>query len=199
MVLRQLGRGQHERLDVAQILHVLRGQEDVLQRGNGARTTFSVRLPAAAKMMSETISQRPLDVPGRIQFLNPRGLAVGVVLAGLGELGLLGGELLDDLVDLRLRGLRRVRRETAAARAETIIRVQMCAYGASFVLRRDRTRPVSEQLLGDGQSLHVAGALVDPADLGVAVQLFDRVVLGKADAAEDLDGSRGHLFGDLRA
>ena len=46
--------------------------------------------------------------------------------------------------------------------------------------------------------LHVAGSFVDAADFRVAVQLFDRVILRKAHATEDLDGFGGDRFGDLR-
>ena len=42
------------------------------------------------------------------------------------------------------------------------------------------------------------GAFVDAADLGVAVEFLDRVVLGEADAAEDLDRARGGVLGHLR-
>jgi hypothetical protein len=53
----------------------------------------------------------------------------------------------------------------------------------SFFVRRTSLRAVPQQLLGDGQSLHVAGTFVDPADFGIAIQLFDRVILGKAHTA----------------
>jgi len=54
----------------------------------------------------------------------------------------------------------------------------------------------AEQLFGDRHPLHVAGAFVNPADLGVAVELLDRVVSGEADSAENLDGEAGHLLGN---
>src|ERR1700722_12707002 len=51
--------------------------------------------------------------------------------------------------------------------------------------------------LRDGQPLHGAGAFIDSADFGIAVQLFDRVILSESHAAEDLDGSRGYSLGHL--
>ena len=44
------------------------------------------------------------------------------------------------------------------------------------------------QVFGDGDELHVAGALVDLADFGVAIVLFGGVFAGEADAAEELEG-----------
>ncbi len=49
----------------------------------------------------------------------------------------------------------------------------------------------SDGELGDGGELHEGGAFVDLADLGVAVELFDGVVLDEAGAAEDFDGEGG--------
>ena len=57
----------------------------------GGEDDVGDRLPAAG------------DGPAVVELLDARGLAIGVVLAGLGELGFLGRELLDDVVDLRLR------------------------------------------------------------------------------------------------
>ena len=54
------------------------------------------RLPAAA------------DVSGIVQLLNARRLAIDVILPRLGELRFLGRELLDDVVDLRRRWIRRI-------------------------------------------------------------------------------------------
>src|SRR5258706_14264126 len=53
----------------------------------------------------------------------------------------------------------------------------------------------AQKLLGDGRPLHVAGALVDSADLGVPIQFFDRIIAGKADAAEYFYCARGHPLG----
>ena len=49
---------------------------------------------------------------------------------------------------------------------------------------------LAENLFGDGLQLQVGRAFVDLADLGVAVQLLDRIVLHEAVAAEQVDGER---------
>jgi hypothetical protein len=56
---------------------------------------------------------------------------------------------------------------------------------------------LSEHLFGDGRKLHIRGTLIDFADFGVAVELLDRVLASEADAAEQVDGGGGGLFGDL--
>ena len=56
----------------------------------------------------------------------------------------------------------------------------------------------SEGQLGDRRQLHEGCALVDFADLGVAVELLDGVVLDEAGAAVDLDGQAGDALGYLR-
>src|ERR1700723_3787264 len=53
--------------------------------------------------------------------------------------------------------------------------------------------------LGYRCQLHVRGAFVDLADLGVAVVLLDGVVLHKAVAAKYLYGMAGNAFGYLRS
>src|SRR5260370_7672116 len=57
----------------------------------------------------------------------------------------------------------------------------------SFYPDECKLAPVSKHLLGDGASLHVAGAFIDPADFGVTIQLFDRIVLGKSAPAHYFD------------
>ena len=52
--------------------------------------------------------------------------------------------------------------------------------------------------LGDGGELHVARALVDRADLAVAVELLLGEVAGEADAAHEVDALGGGPLGDLR-
>src|SRR5687767_8998878 len=54
-----------------------------------------------------------------------------------------------------------------------------------------------QQFLGDRLELHVRRAFVDLADLGVAVELLRREVLGEAGAAEDLERERRRVLGDL--
>src|SRR5260370_42576707 len=58
---------------------------------------------------------------------------------------------------------------------------------------------LAKQLPGDGDELNVTRPFINPADLGVPVQLFHRTLLGDADAAEHLDGSGSYFLGDLRA
>ena len=57
---------------------------------------------------------------------------------------------------------------------------------------------MAEHLFGDGLELQVRRAFVDLADLRVAIQLFDRVVLHEAVAAVQIDGERRDALGDLR-
>ena len=56
----------------------------------------------------------------------------------------------------------------------------------------------SHDLLGDRLQLQVGRAFVDLADLRVAVELLDRIVLHEAVAAEQVDRQRGDALGDLR-
>jgi hypothetical protein len=44
-----------------------------------------------------------------------------------------------------------------------------------------------QDLFGDGQFLYVRSAFVNPADFGVAIELFHRIIFGEANAAENLD------------
>lgn len=53
-----------------------------------------------------------------------------------------------------------------------------------------------QNFFGNRNTLHIAGAFVDSADFGVAVEFFDGALLGEADAAEDFDGLAGDIFGD---
>jgi hypothetical protein len=55
----------------------------------------------------------------------------------------------------------------------------------------------SQQLLGDSNSLHVAGPFIDSTDFGVAIEFLNRIVLRKPDSPEDLYSGRRDLFGDL--
>ena len=50
---------------------------------------------------------------------------------------------------------------------------------------------------GLGVHLDVARALVDRTDLGVAVELLDRIVLRVAVAAEEFHRERGHALAHL--
>lgn len=65
----------------------------------------------------------------------------------------------------------------------------VCLPSGSLVLAGDE--------LGDRLQLDVAGALVDGADLAVAVELLGGEVLGEAHAAHPLDGLGGDALGDL--
>lgn len=53
-----------------------------------------------------------------------------------------------------------------------------------------------QNFFGNRNALHIAGAFVDSADFGVAVEFFDGALLGEADAAEDFNGLAGDVFGD---
>ena len=57
---------------------------------------------------------------------------------------------------------------------------------------------LAQDLLGDRLQLQVGRALVDLPDLGVAVQLLDRVVLDEAVAAEQVHRERRDALGDFR-
>ena len=57
---------------------------------------------------------------------------------------------------------------------------------------------LTKDLLRDRLQLQVGRAFVDLADLGVAVELLDRVVLDEAVAAEELHGERRGSLRDLR-
>ena len=57
---------------------------------------------------------------------------------------------------------------------------------------------LAEDLFGDGLKLHVRGALVDLADLGISIEFLHRIILHEAIAAEQIDRERRHPFGDLR-
>ena len=53
-------------------------------------------------------------------------------------------------------------------------------------------------LLGDRLQLQIRRAFVDLTDLGVAVELLDRILLDEAVAAEEVDSKRRDALGDLR-
>src|SRR5579883_2992356 len=57
---------------------------------------------------------------------------------------------------------------------------------------------LSKQFLRNGEQLNVACAFVDAADLRVAIEFFDGIVLRDPNAAVDFDGFRGDLFRDFR-
>ena len=50
----------------------------------------------------------------------------------------------------------------------------------AFSVRTLATLGSPRQLFGDGKPLHVAGAFIDTTDLGVAIELLHRIVLGEA-------------------
>jgi hypothetical protein len=54
-------------------------------------------------------------------------------------------------------------------------------------MRASAPRALSQNLFCYGQLLDIRGALVNAADFRVAIELLHRIVLGEADAAEDLD------------
>ena len=56
----------------------------------------------------------------------------------------------------------------------------------------------AEQLLCNRLKLHVTGAFVNCADLGVAVELFDRALFREADATEDVERFGGDTNGGFR-
>ncbi len=60
-----------------------------------------------------------------------------------------------------------------------------------------RRRSASEQILGDRHQLHVRRALVDLADLRVAIQLFDWIFLDEPIAAVEVDRHRRDPLGDF--
>ena len=47
----------------------------------------------------------------------------------------------------------------------------------------------SQQLFRDRHLLHIAGSLVNPPDLGVAIQLLHRIIFRESDAAENFYGT----------
>ena len=55
-----------------------------------------------------------------------------------------------------------------------------------------------DDLLGDRLQLQIRRALVDLADLGVAVQLLDRIFFDEAVAAEQVHRQRGDALGDFQ-
>src|ERR1700731_1771152 len=71
---------------------------------------------------------------------------------------------------------------------------------SSYYVKPDerRSAPVSKHLLGDGHALHVAGTLIDPPNLGIPVQFFDRIILGEPDSAQNFHGSGRHSLAYLR-
>src|SRR5712691_970026 len=99
-ILGQLIGGQHKRLDVLHVLQVFRSQRDLLERGNW-RTRYL--LGALALRAEDDVGDgfpAAGDAPCVVEFLNARGLMIGINLAGLGKLRLFGREFLDDLVNL---------------------------------------------------------------------------------------------------
>lgn len=69
---------------------------------------------------------------------------------------------------------------------------QVCAGPCGRAISKEyfevSARMLCDHLLGDGLQLHVGGAFVDGTDLGIAVELFRRELLGEADTTEELDG-----------
>jgi hypothetical protein len=55
------------------------------------------------------------------------------------------------------------------------------------------------QHLGDGLQLNDVRALVDRANLGIAIKFLHGILFGEANAAVPLDAAAGHALGDLRA
>ena len=148
-------------------------------------------------MTSSTSSNLPpLGLPRTVQFQDAHGLAVGIVLPRPRELGLLGGELADDLFRVDVPGGRAGRIRPHGRRRQTQQGGKYNSTHCSPLHFRRNHR--TQQFLGDRQQLHVAGAFVDAADLDVAVELLHRIVPGNAHAAEHLDGLRSHLFRDFR-
>src|SRR5689334_21565256 len=73
----------------------------------------------------------------------------------------------------------------------TVWPLAMSAAAASALRIRGRigsALPGGRDLAGDDQPLDLVGALVDLRELGVAIHPLDRIVLGVAGAAVDLDG-----------
>jgi hypothetical protein len=96
-----------------------------------------------------------------------------------------------------------LRHEPSRPRAPAYLRALALRASNPAPGRPERAAPTSAlivlrlQQLRDRLQLHVAGAFVDLADLGVAIEFLDGVVFGEADAAEELDCERGAAFGDL--
>src|SRR5687768_1834892 len=64
--------------------------------------------------------------------------------------------------------------------------------------RYDRATALRENPLRDRHQLHVRRALVDLADLRVAIELLDGIFLYEAVAAIQVDRHRRNAFGDFR-
>src|ERR1019366_9814577 len=99
IVFRNLRRGHDERLHIAQILLVFGRQQDIAERYDRRIGDFLHAL--AFRREDDIFLQLPLPtgrVPAAVQFFELHALAIGVVVARLGELGLLGGKFLDDFI-----------------------------------------------------------------------------------------------------
>src|SRR5262249_45367323 len=134
------------------------------------------------------------------KLLNLDGLAIGIILAGLGELRLFGGKFPDDLIGRKVFSFGRMRVHSDQVKRRRKYSKQTNTHISSS----KKTPPLPErfllakQLLGNGYELYIARSFIDPADLRVSVKLLDRVFLGYADPSKDLNRLGRHLLGDLR-
>src|SRR5215467_2989598 len=192
VIERNLFGGQHERLDVAQILHVF-----------GAQLKTSERRDRGADHLFRALSVRrennvfhnlvaPVDHAGVGQRLNFYSLTVGVVFARAGELGLFSGELLDDLIRIYVLSC------IPGPRGERQDGQHYKKHEQAHFDLSNQTYLLLQEFLGNGHQLYVAGALVNATNLGIAVELFDRVIFRDSHPAEHLNGLRSHFFSDLR-
>src|SRR5882724_171463 len=73
-----------------------------------------------------------------------------------------------------------------------------CGESSLTVLIGIPVSPSTQQLFGDGLQLQVRRAFVNLADLRVAPEFLDRIVLDVAVAAQEVDRQRGDALGHLR-
>ena len=91
--------GHHERLHVPKVLHVVGGEDDLLQRvGRGVDDALDALAVRAEKDVLHQLESSP-HAAGVAVLENLYRLTVGVRFAGLGELGLLVDEVFDDVLD----------------------------------------------------------------------------------------------------
>src|ERR1019366_6656461 len=93
VVVRDLGRSQHERLHVAQILHVPGRQADMVEGDDGCVD----HLFDAFAIGGENDVVHLFPLPAAVDFLQLHALAIGIVVARLLELQFLGGKSPDDV------------------------------------------------------------------------------------------------------
>src|SRR5690606_8424350 len=97
VIEREVVGGENERLNLADILEVLRSQLDAPQRA--LRGIYDLLGPPAVRLEQDVADEVifPQNAVAAVKLLDPDLLPVGVIGAGVAKFRLLGGELLDDL------------------------------------------------------------------------------------------------------